>query len=183
MWLDGIRQMTSNAFDHSELERAFPLRPYPKVTLHQGCFADDTLAREVSEGEWRRAAELDADRDWQSYSDEELIATAPALAHLPEESFVYYVPAYICFAATHAGAKWSEPGWDLLGSIVFSLTHLSPYNLARLKAFSDDQKKIVVKLLEFFASHESDSNSSDARKGLERYWYTDEANKPLIVVP
>ena len=175
--------MTSNTFDRPELELAFLLQPHPKMTLHQGYLADDTLAREVSESEWQRAADLDAGRDWLSYSDEELIATEPALAHLSEEAFVYYMPAYISFAATHIGSDSLDPEWELVGSIIFFLTHRSPNNLARLNAFTDPQKDIVVKLLELFANHDSDSNSSDAKKGLERYWYTDEANKPLVVMP
>jgi hypothetical protein len=162
---------------------AFPLEPLPGVSLHQAHLADDSMAREISDREWEAAARLDASRTWQDYSDEELLSCDKALAHFDETSFVYYIPAFLALAVRHCDATLTAPVASLVGSVVFSVTHRTPYSLGRFKQFSSDQRNVVVAFLEFIAARGRQSDAGDARKALSRYWKTDEASKPLLIVP
>src|SRR3954469_9040124 len=77
---------------------AFPLRPLPQMSLRQAQLADQSMSREITDEEWRRAGELDGGRSWNEFSDAHLIACDTALSPLDEQSFVYYLPAYLLFA-------------------------------------------------------------------------------------
>lgn len=167
----------------SLLDGAFPLEPFPDMTLHQAVLADQTMSRRISEDEWDRAGDLDRGRTWRSYSDEELIACSLGLAHLSESGFVYYMPAFMSFACKYIKVAWPHKSRDLVGTVVFSLTNRSTYNLSRLKRFSALQRDVVVRFLELVAQSRSDDDAVDAKKALVRYWKTDEAAKPLIIVP
>ncbi|WP_029922486.1 DUF6714 family protein [Nevskia soli] len=170
-----------SAFD-SLLDGAFPLKPFPDMTLRQAVLADQTMSRKISEDEWDRAADLDRGRTWRSYSDDELIACSLGLAHLSESGFVYYIPAFMSFACKYIDVAWPHKSWELVGAVVFGLTNRSAYNLSRLKQFSTAQRDVVVQFLELVARSQSD-DATEAKKALARYWKTDEATKPLIIVP
>jgi hypothetical protein len=151
---------------------AFPLRPLPQMSLHQAQLADQSMSREITDEEWRRAGELDRGRSWNEFSDDDLIACDAALSHLDEQSFVYYLPAYLLFALRYCTVEWQHPAWTLIGSVVFSVTHRTP-----------DQREAVIAFLRFVAKCRTDSIASNAQKALARYWLTDEATKPLIILP
>ena len=70
------------------IEKAFARRPLPEMSLHQAHLADQSMSREISNDEWRRAGELDAARSWKELSDDELMACDTALSHFDEPSFV-----------------------------------------------------------------------------------------------
>ena len=165
------------------IEEAFPLSPLPKMTLPQAHLADDSMARDIPKDEWDSAGKLDANRTWKEFSDEELMLCDTALAHMDEESFVYYLPAFLLFALRHCNVAWSHPASTLVGSAVFSVTHRSPYSLSRFKKFTPEQREAVVCFLEYMTRYGDDHNASHSKKALERYWKTDEAGKPLIIVP
>jgi hypothetical protein len=165
------------------LVEAFPTEPRPDVTLHQSVLADDTLSRKIPEREWREAKQKDAGKTWRTYSDPELISCEVALAHLPEEAFVYYLPAFLRFASKHTSVEWPESAWQLFGSVMFSVTSRSPYNLRRLKKLSSRQREAVVTFLEAVTAESTKDNfGQDAEKALQRYWKTEEAGKPFVAV-
>jgi hypothetical protein len=155
------------------LDAAFPLEPRPEFTLHQGTLADQALSREIPESEWSEAARLDLDRNWRSYSDDELIACEAAVAHLPDDAFTYYLPAFLSFAAKHVNVRWPRPEWELVGAVVFSITNRSPFNLARFKRLTTLQRAVVVQFLEIVGSSTEQAHAADAEKALARYWKTD----------
>jgi hypothetical protein len=165
------------------IEAAFPLHPLPEMSLHQAHLADDSMAREISNREWKAAATLDADRTWKDYSDQELLSCDKALAHLDETSFVYYIPAFLDFAVRHCDATLTDPVGSLVGSAVFSVTHRTPYSLGRFKQLSIVQRNAVIAFLEFIAVYGRDSDTTDAQKALSRFWKTEEASKPFLIVP
>jgi len=162
---------------------AFPLRPLPPMSLHQAQLVDQSMSMEITDEEWRRAGELDGGRSWNEFSDDNLIACDAALAHLDEQSFVYYLPAYLLFALHYCTVDWQHPAWTLVGSVVFSITHRTPYTLGRYKKLTSDQRGAVIAFLKFVAKCRTDSAASEAQKALARYWLTDEATKPLIILP
>ena len=170
-------------YGESILREAFRLEPRPEERLHQAVLGDQTMAREISNAEWAAAAALDEDRNWSSYSDEELIACEVALAHLPEEAFVYYLPAFIGFCSRHLTSNPLRKGSRLASTVIFSLTDRSPYNLARLKRLTSAQRAVVVDLLEDVARAPNEFYAPAAADALEKYWKSDEAEKPLIVIP
>ena len=161
----------------------FPLEPLPEMSLRQAWLADQTMDREISEEEWMEAAKADERRSWPEFSDEELISREEALAHLEESAFVYYLPAFLSFTVRHCSTGLSDPAGLLVGSTIFSVTHLSPYSLGRYKRLDACQQAVVVAFLEFVALHAGPHQRATAKEGLSRYWKTDEATKPLIVVP
>jgi hypothetical protein len=165
------------------IEEAFPLQPLPEITLHQAQLSDQSMSRKISDKEWKDTGKIDGGRTWRDLTDEELISCSAALAHFDEDSFVYHLPAFLIFALRHCGVEWSHPAWSQVGSTVFFVTHREPSMLGRYKRFSPLQRQAVIAFLEFFAEHGRDSNSTDAQKALKRYWKTDEATKPLIIIP
>lgn len=165
------------------IEAAFPLAPLPGMTLHQAQLSDQSMSREISDKEWHDTGRVDADRTWRDLTDEELIACDAALAHFDEESFVYYLPAFLNFALRHCDVVCPHPAWSVVGSVVFFVTHREPSMLGRYKRLSASQREAVICFLEFISEHGQGSNAPDAQKALQRYWKTDEATKPLIVVP
>jgi len=162
---------------------AFPLAPLPGMTLHQAQLSDQSMSREISDQEWHETGRLDAGRTWRELTDEEFIACDAALAHFDEESFVYYLPAFLIFALRHCDVTWSHPAWGAVGSAVFFVTHREPSMLGRYKRLSASQREAVICFLEFISEHGRASHALDAQKALKRYWKTDEASKPLIIVP
>jgi hypothetical protein len=165
------------------LEAAFPLEPLPAISPHQAHLADQSMSRRISEEEWVAAGKPDAGRTWPQFSDEELIACDAALAFFDEESFVYYLPAYIRFAINHCDVDTSDVASGLTTTVVGSVTDRSPYSLGRYKRLSPAQRAAVVSFLEFIAEHADPFNAPLAQKALTRYWKTDEPDKPLIIVP
>jgi len=165
------------------VQEAFPLRPIPTMTLHQAQLADQTLTRKIPDKEWNDAGQMDVGRTWQDLTDEELISCDAALSHFDESSFVYYLPAYLLFAVRNHDAEWSDPREKTVGSVVFSVTHRTPYTLARFKQLSTEQRAAVTAFLELIAEKGDDYERPVAQKSLERYWKTDEASNPFLTVP
>jgi hypothetical protein len=165
------------------VHEAFPLQPIPTMTLHQAQLADQTMTRKIPEQEWNDAGKRDVGRTWQDLTDEELISCDAALSHFDESSFVYYLPAYLLFAVRNHNADWSDPADTTVGSVVFSVTHRTPYTLARFKQFSTEQRAAVIAFLELIAEKGNEYERPEAQKSLERYWKTDEASKPFFTIP
>ena len=141
------------------------------------------MSRRISEEEWIAVGLPDAGRTWQEFTDDELLQFELSLAHFDEESFVYYLPAYLRFAVRYCDVDVLHQASNLKGSAVFSVTHRTPYTLGRFKKLSPAQRGAVVCFLKFMTEHGDAFNADLAQKALERYWETDEADKPLIIVP
>lgn len=165
------------------IERAFPLEPLPSMTLHQAQLADDSLTREITEEEWVAAGKPDVGRSWKEFADDEIIACDASQSHFDEEAFVYYLPAFMVFALRHHDVDSLHPASSQVGGALFSLTHRSAYSLARYKKLTAQQREAVIAFLEFMAVHANPFRAGEAQKALKRYWKTDEAAKPLIVIP
>jgi hypothetical protein len=161
------------------IEAAFPLQPLPEMSVHQAHLSDDSMSREITDREWEAAGQLDSDRTWREFTDEELMSCNAALSHFDEPSFVYYLPAFLLFSIRYCDVEWSHPAWELVSGTVFSVTHQSPYSLSRYKCLSPAQRGAVVSFLEFIVA-QGGSNADDAQKALDRYWKTVEASRPLV---
>lgn len=165
------------------IHKAFPLEPFPEISLHQAQLADQSMSREITEREWNEAGQADAGRAWSDFSDQDLMACDSALSHFDETSFVYYLPAFLLFAVRHCSVTWPNPAERLFGSVVFAVTHRTPYSLSRFKRLSTEQRAVVVAFLELVANIGNDQERPQAEKALLRYWKTDEASRPLILIP
>ena len=165
------------------IEEAFPLGPRPHMTLAQAHLADDSMAREITDVEWKAAADSDGQKNWRDYSDDDLLARKSALAHLEPDGFVYYLPAFLCFALRHYRDEWTNHAWSLSGSAVFFVTERSPYMLTRYERFTPAQRDAVVSFLEFIAQEGQWSESQQAEKALKRYWKNPKPATVTIHVP
>jgi hypothetical protein len=165
------------------LEAAFPLEPLPSVSPHQAHLANQSMSRTISEEEWVAAGKPDAGRTWQQFTDDELMTCDAALAFFDEESFVYYLPAYLRFAINHCDVDALDVASSLTTSVVGSVTDRSLYSVGRYKKLSLAQRAAVISFLEFMAEHAGSFNAPLAQKALTRYWKTDEPDKPIIIVP
>jgi hypothetical protein len=163
-----------------KIKDAFPSSPIPEVSLRQAVLADQTLARCVSEEEWANERHKDGSTPWTMLNDEALCECSEGLAHLDEESFVYYLGAFLCFAIKHANARIVDREGEFLCNIVTSLTNRSNYNLGRLKALNDAQISCVISVLELL-SKTSETHGADSLKALDRYWLTPEAHRKTVV--
>jgi len=151
--------------------------------LHQARLADQSMSREIPDREWNDAGKIDAGRTWRDFTDEDLKACDVALAHFDEPSFIYHLPAFLLFAVRYCTVEWPHPAEHLVGTVVFSVTHRSPYTLGRYKRLSAEQRMAVIAFLELIAAEGNHNERPLAQKALARYWKTDEGTKPIIVVP
>ena len=157
-----------------QIEKAFPSLPMPYMSLRQAVLADQTLTRCISDEEWATERRKDGITPWTILSDEALFECIDGLAHLDEESFVYYLGAFLRFAVNHAGAQILDREGELLCNIVTTITSRSNYNLVRLKALNDSQISCVIGVLNLLSKN-SETHSADSLTALDRYWLTPEA--------
>jgi len=162
------------------IDRAFPREPLPTVSLRQAVLADQGISRQITDQEWEAERQLDGQLHWSELSDESLVACRDGLAHLTEESFAYYLGAFLSFAIRNIDANLVGLSGELLGSVVFSVTNRSNYNLGRLKRLSDAQIDCVIQFLAFVSQH-SETHASAATKALARYWLKPEARRKTVV--
>jgi hypothetical protein len=164
----------------SRIERAFPPDPLPTMSLRQAVLADQTLTKEIADGEWEAERRRDGKIIWTDISDEMLTECEVGLAHLDGESFVYYLGAFLRYGANHIAADLLTPEGKALGTVVSSVTHRSNYNLSRLKQLSDAQIDCVIEFLRFVEKR-SETHATDASKALARYWLKPEARQRTII--
>jgi hypothetical protein len=164
----------------ASIERVFPATPLPQMSLRQAVLADQSLSRCISEAEWLAERRKDGHLTWLALSDEALLECRDGVAHLSEESFAYYLGAFLKFAVVHVNACIVGREGELLNTVVFSLTHRSNCNLGRLKRLTDAQIDCVVQVLQFVAQ-ESETHGTDAAKSLARYWCTPEAKRRTVI--
>jgi hypothetical protein len=165
------------------LKGAFPLLPLPAMSIHQAHLADDTLSRKIPDEEWAAAGALDAGRTWMDFSDADLVQCREGLAHFDEDSFVYYLPAFLSFAVRHSGEEGSQDMRFLVGSALFAVTDLSAYSRGRYNKLTSTQRDAVVCFLDYMTEHAVYPLPEHAEEALRVYWRTPEAGKPLILVP
>lgn len=97
----------------NSLEMAFQERPIPEISLRQATLTDQSMSRLIPEREWRAEKKKDGHLTWKDLSDEALIECEPGLAHLIEESFTYYLGAFLSFAIRHLEADVLDKEWGL----------------------------------------------------------------------
>jgi hypothetical protein len=164
------------------IEAAFPTQPLPDTTLRQGQLADQSISRCITQEEWDAEGAKDRGVTWTQVRDDELVSFDAALAHLDENSFVYYLPAFLRFATTHIVQSYDKRSL-IVNFTVFAVAHRSPYNLSRLKKLNDAQIDAVTRFLRFVRDNNK-MNASDADDALREYWETPECRrKTLIHVP
>jgi len=147
----------------------------PSISLRQALLADQGMSRCITTPKWEAERLKDGAIPWPMLSDA-LVECRDGLAHLDEESFAYYLGGFLRFAVNHLDASLLSPEDELLGSVVFSVTQRSNYNLGRLKRLTDDQIDTVVDFLRL-VQERSEAHGTDAEKALKRYWETPEARK------
>jgi len=104
----------------------------PSISLRQALLADQGMSRCITTPKWEAERLKDGAIPWPMLSDA-LVECRDGLAHLDEESFAYYLGGFLRFAVNHLDASLLSPEDELLGSVVFSVTQRSNYNLGRLK--------------------------------------------------
>jgi hypothetical protein len=162
---------------------AFPVEPRPNMTLRQAALGDETMSREISEEEWVAAGNRDHHLLWSDLSPQDLIDGQIGLAFLDDESFQYYLPAFLKFAAVNLNHSVLDPYDRVVTSAIFSVTYLAPHNLSRLKKLTDSQIEVVILFLRFVCDHDG-SNAALANNALREYWETPEAmRRTLVYVP
>ena len=159
-----------------KIAKSFPAKPMPSISLRQALLADQGMSRCITTPEWEAERLKDGAIPWPMLSDAALVECRDGLAHLDEESFAYYLGGFLRFAVNHLDASLLSPEGELLGSVVFSVTQRSNYNLRRLKCLTDDQIDTVVDFLRL-VQERSETHGTYAEKALKRYWETPEARK------
>lgn len=153
------------------------------MTLRQGQLADQSLARAITDQEWAREGDRDRHILWTDISDSTLRECEAALAHLDEDAFVYYLPAFLRLAVSNIHVDVLHPLSDVVGSTLFAITERSNYNVGRLKRLSDKQIDCVIDFLQFDVEQQG-KRATDAEKALTRYWLTPNARtKTVVYVP
>jgi len=162
--------------DYQSLEKkirdSFPLAPFPPMSIHQARLADDSMSRKITEKEWSEVGLLDQGIRWDQVSETTLAECQPALSHFDEDSFIYYLPAFLLYAANHISAGILTEAADVVGSVVFSVTDRS--SRRRHKRLNDAQIDAVIAFLHFVVAA-GGKESQYAQKALKRYWETPEA--------
>ncbi len=164
-----------------QLREAFPVDPVPEMTLHQGQLTDQGIAREIPESEWKAEGEKDRHITWPAFDAQDLVNCEAALSHLDENSFVYYLPAFLTFAVHNLNSESFAHG-RAVNSAVCAVTQRSNYNLARLKRLSDSQIDAVISFLRFVRDNDKGHTYGDlATKALQRYWETPDARRRTLI--
>lgn len=163
----------------AEIANAFPAKPLPKMTLRQAVLADQSLARCITEVEWSAERRKDAHLTWLELSEEALLECSEGVAHLDEGAFAYYLGAFLGFAARHVETDAVGNVGRLFGTVLFSVTHRSHYNLSRLKALTDAQIDCVIHFLELVVER-NELHATEASKSLQRYWKTSAARQRTV---
>jgi hypothetical protein len=158
----------------------FPREPLPSMTLRQALLADDGLAREISDEEWDAEAAKDRELAWPDIPEEQLLECEFGLAHLDEEAFAYYIPAFLRFALRHIEIGVFGPLANLMNFIVCSVTERSNYNLGRLKRLNDAQIDCVIDFLKLLAER-NPTHGKYAEEALKAYWLTPDARRKTVV--
>lgn len=164
-----------------KIKDSFPVVPFPSVSIHQAQLADQSLSRKLNDKEWNEAGLVDEGVHWDQIPEATLTECQAALSHFDEESFRYYLPAFLLYAVRHINADILTEAGELVGSIVFSVTHRSNYNLARYKRLTDTQIDAVIAFLHFVADAGT-RESQYAQKALKRYWETPGMRRNTVVI-
>lgn len=138
----------------SRIEKAFA-----GVVLSDGVTLHEAAALEgyASEIECAEARRLDAGRNWQDLTDEEIQQCGDVLSFLDELGLRFYLPAYMIWTIKHYEVS------DLLTSHVICIIRD-----LRAELFTLDQCQAIQAYLNFLCEAYNDSDACDALAG---YWY------------
>lgn len=158
-------------------------------TLHQAQLADQSMSREISQGEWDAEKLRDLETDWRAVPPDSLDECSAALSHASPQSWLYYIPAYMRRALELWDADPLES--DLRSSVIFHLTQeskdvgLAAYVLERFLQMNPQHEAAVVAFLEFFRDIADDWHSQGASEALKSYWSLppEKRQRSLIIIP
>lgn len=138
----------------TEIEAAFAgVARDPEQTLHQAQLTDQSMSREIHDGEWREAGRRDREKDWTEVPGEALDECDAALSHFTPESWRFYLPAYLCRSLS----LFAPPDFKdrMLHHVLFQLTchaddgsGLRAYVLERYQSLTPAQHEAVRHFLE-----------------------------------
>jgi hypothetical protein len=163
-----------------EIEQAFWGVARPETSLRQFKLTDEFgMSGNITDADWLRAGSARVDASWLDIPDAEIEECGNQLAHMQADEFLYYLPAYMCYAVRQI----ARPIWetDIIGSLVFSLSpksQMSAVNLchfAQLTLINKAQKNAVINFLQFIGVMADAVHQSDAINAIERYWNHSEA--------
>ena len=171
MEIEPLREMISSAF---------PAEPMPSMTLRQATLADESLSREITDEEWEAEGRKDRQVPWRELPKSILIECEVGLPHLDEDSFGYYLPAFLMYSLTELD-KTSFERSDLFGTVLFAVTDSSNYNVARLKKLTSRQIDAVVEFLKL-VREQGGFDGNEAKQALEGYWETPYARTGSVLI-
>ncbi len=148
----------------------------PDVSLRQFKLTDEKgMKCEITDEEWYCAAKSRIDNQWHEIPDAEIEECGCLLGHMESEEYIYYLPAFICYALRCLRDDIND--FDMLGSIAFFVypskneMTLYQYVIDQMKLLSVSQKKVIIDYLEFVAENADEFDAKNAKIALERYWY------------
>ena len=90
--------------------------------MRQEQLSDQSISRQITEDEWLAEGAKDRGVVWSQIDERTLRECDASLAHLDNEDFVYYLPAFLC-AALRQLASGNADYDDLVGGTVFAVCH------------------------------------------------------------
>lgn len=156
----------------------------PEQTLHQAQLTDQSMSRSISDQEWRDVGLRDREKEWTEVPGKALDECDAALSHFTPDSWLFYLPAYLCRSLE----LFTPPDFEtrLLHIVLFQLTlhkndtsGLREYLLERYHSLTPAQSGAVRHFLELIvqeslelveATNDHWDTYADAQKALESYW-------------
>jgi hypothetical protein len=153
------------------IESAFNAVERPSTSLAQYKLIDEKgMLGTITPEEWEIAHAARPDRRWQDLTDEEIEACDCQLAHMDAQSFRYYLPAYMAYAARHAGDSIFE--YEIGEFTIYSLSWASTFPGYKEEKFSlldPAQKCAITAFLGFVVEHADEYIRDDAQKALDQW--------------
>ena len=130
------------------------------VTIHQAQAIDASAYTEEENFEFRKQ---DTESRWQDVPEKHIEECPAALSYLNEQSFIYYIPAYMTWTVK----KFRESDSFTADAAI--------YALARLESFQSDlteeQRHAICLFLRYCVQYAHRYLDSDAaQKALDKYW-------------
>lgn len=135
------------------------------VSLHETIVIDDYGSPEA-----RRVARApDEKHDWQKLIGDPEFTRTDGLSFYDATGFRFHLPAYLMLAVTDFERKDAD---NVLGSLMFHLTHLSEYNRRRFSILSGTQRRCVRDVLHFLREVYA-LESAELDQAIDGYWNSD----------
>jgi hypothetical protein len=134
------------------------------TSLHQARALDDLESPEA-------VRHLDKETDWGQIQDSKIECFPDTLAFMDAEGFRFHIPAFMIYSLNHYRTSIFS------SSVCAAIYALDPsieprdWQLAKYVLFSEEQKRVILRFLEFFADDEMRRIFKDtAREAIHAYW-------------